>query len=404
MLKDFESRAARQLHDGESFVLDAPTNIPAVWGRDTDVLWAQGEHVIIAGPQGVGKSAILEQLLLRRIGAVDPSLLEFPVTPGDRPALYIAADRPQQIARSFRRMVNDQHADILRDRLKIWAGPLPFNLVKTPEALCEMAEILDVGTVFIDSLKDIASPLSNDDVGAAVNLAFGTVIAAGIELCTAHHNRKATADNRKPTTLADVYGSVWITSGAGSVISLWGDAGDPLVELTHLKQPAEDVGPLDLEHDHAAGSTRLRERATVWGLLQASGTHGVTAPDAAAAVYDHSPTKAEIEKIRRRLQKLADNGQATPVKGTLRTDPVRFHPNNTVEHRGGPRGAPRTLHAPPRTPENTDHAHYTQKTVPPLLKEEAERGAKTWSTNDPHNGFSDTEIEALETASQEMAS
>jgi energy-coupling factor transporter ATP-binding protein EcfA2 len=376
MLKDFQAKADRQLHDGDSFVLNAPTTVPSVWGRDTDVLWSQGEHVIICGPQGVGKSSLMQQLSLARADALEPSRLDFPVTPADRPMLYVAADRPQQSAQSLRRIVNDDRADVLRDRLKIWAGPLPFNLVKTPEALCEMAEILGVGTVFIDSLKDIASPLSNDDVGAAVNLAFGTVIAASIELCSTHHNRKATADNRKPATLADVYGSTWITSGAGSVISLWGDAGDPLVEL---KQPADEVGPLNIEHDHTAGTTRLLERPTPWSALQASGTKGITAPDVAEAVYGRNPTRSQIEKIRRRLQKLADKGQATASKGTLRTDPVRFHPNNTVELRVVPRVVPRPLHGATRTPVNTDHADYTLQTVPPLLKEEAERVAKTCS-------------------------
>jgi hypothetical protein len=34
-----------------------------------------------------------------------------------------------------------------------------------------------------------------------------------------------------------------ITAGAGSVVLLWGAAGDPIVEWRHLKQPAAEVGP-----------------------------------------------------------------------------------------------------------------------------------------------------------------
>src|SRR5688500_9512898 len=42
-------------------------------------------------------------------------------------------------------------------------------------------------------------------------------------------------------------------AGAGSVILLWGEPGGALVDLTHLKQPAGDVGPLRVFHDHATG-------------------------------------------------------------------------------------------------------------------------------------------------------
>ena len=92
----------------------------------------------------------------------------------------------------------------------------------------------------------MAAPLSNDDVGSAVNRAIAGVIAQEIEFAGNHHQRKATSENKKPTSLNDVFGSVWITAGAGSVILLWGEAGDPIVELTHLKQPADEVGPLEL--------------------------------------------------------------------------------------------------------------------------------------------------------------
>ena len=237
-----------------------------------------------------------------------------------------------------------------------------------------MCEAYGAGTLFIDSDKDIASPLTDDAVGAALNRARGACIAAGIEYCELHHNRKANADNRKPSTLADVYGSVWITAGSGSVISLWGDAGDPIVELAHLKQPAEDIGPLELEHDHVHGRTTLRDRPTVESVLDSAGSLGATAPDTAIAVYGPNPTKAQVEKVRRRLQRLADDGQAVPEKGVLRTDPTTYR-KATVEHRGAPRGAPRDLHAAPRTPENTDHGRSTDPDCsPPPLEGGVVRG------------------------------
>jgi replicative DNA helicase len=388
--------AQRQLRDGRSFVLEAPTTVPAIWGDDAEVLWAQGESLIVTGPQGVGKSTLVQQLALARASVLDPTLLGFPVRPDERHVLYIAADRPQQIARSMRRMVRDDHADLLAERLKIWAGPLPFDLVISREALAIMASDLNVGTIVIDSLKDVASPLSSDDVGSGVNRAVGTAIAAGVEVVVIHHNRKANSENKKPSALADVYGSVWLTSGAGSVLSLWGDAGDPIIEVTHLKQPADDVGPFEIEHDHDLGTSRMLERQDVWTILQKS-TGGITAPDVAEAIY-RKPTRPQIEKVRRKLQRLCKKGLAKHHKGSLPTDPVVFRPlpsEGRVEPRVADRVGTRDLHARTRTPENTDHGSYT----PPELHEPLkERGVRVGQDGEEISAFSEATDEQEELA------
>ena len=50
--------------DGGTFILDIPEAIPALWGDGDDVLWAQGESLMIAGPLGLGKTT-LAILLMR---------------------------------------------------------------------------------------------------------------------------------------------------------------------------------------------------------------------------------------------------------------------------------------------------------------------------------------------------
>ena len=111
-------------------------------------------------------------------------------------------------------------------------------------------------SVFIDSLKDVAVGLADDEVGACLNSAMQHAVAEGIEVAAAHHQRKGQAGSR-PRTLEDVYGSTWITAGAGSVVLLWGSVGDVLVEAVHLKQPAAEVGPLRIDHDHNTGTTTV---------------------------------------------------------------------------------------------------------------------------------------------------
>lgn len=305
---------------GGSFFLDASDTVPALWGHDDQVLWAGGEPLLICAPPGLGKTTLAQQLVLSRLGALEPSLLGLPVAVDDRPVVYIAADRPAQAARSGHRMVTERHRDLLDDRLIVWQGPLPFRITEDPRSLRTWLVKLGAGTVVIDSLKDVAVGLSEDAVGAAVNQAMQHVVAAGIELVALHHQRKS-QDGRKPRALDDVYGSAWITAGAGSVILLWGEAGDPIVELLHLKQPASQVGPLTVHHDHDRG------RSTVPGpvdLLDLA-ARGITATEAAQRIYDtSSPNRNQVERARRRLEKLADLAQVTREKTRDATAPVTY--------------------------------------------------------------------------------
>jgi replicative DNA helicase len=295
--------------DGETFVFSESADVPAIWGTDARVLWAQGEPMMLAGPDGVGKTTLAQQLVRARLG-LSTDLLGLAVEPAAEPVLYIAADRPRQAARSFRRMTSDEDREILAERLIVWKGPLPFDLTSAPSALANFALELGVGTIFVDSLKDVALDLTKDEVGTRVNQAHQHVIAAGLELCDLHHQRKEMTGAAKPKRLADVYGSRWIVAGMGSVVLLWGEPGDLVVELLHLKQPAEDVGPLKVVHDHVRGRSSVHEGIDFEKLLAAA-SHGMTAKDGARAMSGvDPPTPNQVEKARRRLEKLIAQNHA----------------------------------------------------------------------------------------------
>src|SRR5690349_19894175 len=66
--------------DGAAFIRSVPDTVPAIWGRDGSVLWAEGEGLMLVGPDGVGKTSVGQQLVLSRIG-VRGSLLDLPVAP-----------------------------------------------------------------------------------------------------------------------------------------------------------------------------------------------------------------------------------------------------------------------------------------------------------------------------------
>ena len=302
-----------RLFDGISFSEEASQAGPAVWGDGERSLWAPGEPMMIYGPQGAGKSTLAQRLLLARAGVV-PTLLGLPVQPTDAPILYVAADRPMQLARSWRRMIAELDAEqrsAVRNLVRFWKGPLGFDIGAEPDRLLRFMVEVGARTFIGDSLKDLAVDLVKDEAGTRVNRAWQLLIAAGIEVVDLHHPRKAIAgEARKPKSLDDIYGSTWLSAGHGSVVLLWGNPGDPIIELAHLKQPQEEVGPLRVTIDHDLGGVDVFEGGDALAILRAARTP-LAAKDVARVLYSSSkPTDAEVEKARRRVERLVQGGVA----------------------------------------------------------------------------------------------
>ena len=298
--------------DGATFVRAVPDKVPRIWGDDDGTAQAKGEGVMLVGPDGVGKTSVAEQLMLARLGIRPPSLLGMTVEPAEGKLLYIAADRPRQAASSLRRMVTEADEATLRERLIVWKGPLDFDINESPKKLRAFVDTFEgVSDVFLDSLKDVADDLADNKVGTRVNQALQELIASEYELLVLHHQKKEQGGTAKPKKLSDVYGSRWLTAGMGSVLLLWGEPGDLVVELRHLKQPEGEVGPFNVLHDHVRGISTVRDRVDLLGAL-AIAPHGITVADAASLLFEKSaPSKSEIEKGRRRLDKLSDSKRVT---------------------------------------------------------------------------------------------
>jgi hypothetical protein len=367
-----------QLVDGATFVLSAPEQPPAVWGFGDQVIWAEGESLMIVGPPGVGKTTLVGQVVRGRLTGEDP-VLGFGITPTRSRVLYLAMDRPSQIARSLRRHFTEDDRGLLAERLRVWQGPPPSDVAKNTQVLVSLVKLADADTLVVDSVKDAAIGLSSDEVGAAYNQARQYVLAAGAQVVELHHIVKRGPNGAKPTQLADVYGSTWITSGAGSVVLLWGQAGDLVVELTHLKQPVSDVGPLHIEHDHDAGISTVfhgdsGEHTPLEVLLKANRRNGLTAGQAAQSVFGKDdPDANERRRAKRKLKELVERGVARehliPGKPSVwyfvdpTTDPTT--PDHGGAH-GGDHDPTTPDHSPTNDPTTPDREDPTTPT--PFIK------------------------------------
>jgi hypothetical protein len=295
--------------DGGAFLFDQQAVTVPLWGDGDDILWAEGESLMIAGPPGLGKTTLAQLTMLAQIGLGDGTVLGLPVALRDGPILYLAMDRPQQIRRSMLRMCKPEDRDVLAERVMIWKGPPPADIAQNPELLTRLALAAGASTVYIDSVKDAALGLSEDAVGAGYNRARQHLLANGIELLELHHTIKKSANGGPPAALADIYGSAWITAGTGSVVLLKGEAGDAVVKFKHLRQPAGEVGPLTLLHDQDAGRMTVERGIDLVELITVR-PGGLTAKRAAALMFDtDKPDKSQVEKARRKLDGLVKTGK-----------------------------------------------------------------------------------------------
>lgn len=307
---------------GGVFIFDQPDIIPAIWGSGTFVLWAEGESLMIAGPMGLGKTTLGGQLVRARLGLGDGYVLGLPVADSGGVVLYLAMDRPRQIARSLGRQFRGEYEREIADaRLVVWQGPPPGDIAQYPGLLLKLAQAAGADTVVIDSVKDAAVGLTNDEVGAGYNRARQLLIAAGIDLLELHHTVKRGANGGAPTAAADVYGSAWIANGTGSIILLSGDPGDPIVGFKHIRQPADEVGPWQVHHDQTAGRLTISESFDVVAFVADCGRDGATAIALAEALnpglewLDDRERNSAREKARRQLERLVTAGKLQRLNG-----------------------------------------------------------------------------------------
>jgi replicative DNA helicase len=290
-------------------IFDEPDLPAALWGRGAQVIAARGEPTMIYSPTGIGKTTLAQRVALAAIGIGDSHVLGFEVHPIDGRVLYIAADRPRQAKRSVRRMVTNDDRAVLDERWR-FESRRRFRIdPDEPDRLYNLAKQAEARLLVIDSLKDVVSKLSTDESGGAYNDAVQVCVANGVEVITNHHPRKAPSEGRSMLSLDDVYGSAWITAGQGSVIALQGVVGEGVARWRHLKVPAEEVGPFDVEFDYDTGTVKTIGHRDALDYLGQVGFEGATTRDVCKYVTGKAePTDAEIKRVSRRPKGYENDG------------------------------------------------------------------------------------------------
>lgn len=321
-----------------------------LWGRGREVVWSPGESLMIVAPTGVGKTTLAGVVTEALLGFRD-EVLGYPVRPAKGPILYLAMDRPRQVRRALARRFGKVDPAKLRGRLMVQCGPLMDDLLANPGMLLEIALAVGASVIIVDSVKDVALRLSEDGTGGAYNRARQLVLANGIEMIELHHQKKTGSAGGAPDSINDVYGSTWIGAGAGSVVLLWGAPGDAVVEFRHLKSPSGEIPKFRALIDNDSGDVTVYEQTDPLRELVRVGSLTATALALLVCECDR-PLANEIEKARRALRRLVEDGLATVEEATGDAPKGRaqqvFKPSEKARE-----ASPRANHAPSSEGEPT---------------------------------------------------
>ncbi len=88
---------ARTALSGDVFIFDDPKDVPALSGNGSQVLWAEGEALMVASLPGLGKTTLAGLLVRAQLGLGEGRALSLPVREISGTILYLAMDRPTQI-------------------------------------------------------------------------------------------------------------------------------------------------------------------------------------------------------------------------------------------------------------------------------------------------------------------
>lgn len=214
------------------------------------LLEQNGMIVVVSGP-GVGKTQLSLQFAISCVLGRD--FLKWKPTRKQR-ILFLSLEMGHAALKHFTSDMAQRYSETdleeLDRHLKIApiGEPLPLDNELGRTWLDAIIEEYKPDGIIIDSMGKVSnSSLTDEEKIKTLNAFYARLKKKyGVFIFFIHHNRKATDNNKKPTTLDDVYGNQYIAAETSTALNLWRTkdmrGSEPVIEITELKNRLSRMG------------------------------------------------------------------------------------------------------------------------------------------------------------------
>lgn len=202
------------------------------------LLQANG-YMLLTGPSGVGKTQFSLQMAIHM--ALGKSFLDYEFERPHRVVFFSLemglTDIKYFLSIMATGLTDEERLVLEKNLLLVPLGePLYLDSQSGQAIFANIVEQLRPDGVFVDSMGSVSTTELSSESTAKTLMDFNDRIRKSKNLFTwyIHHHRKATADNKKPNKLSDVYGNQYLYNRASSVYCIW--PGPGVIEVIPLKK------------------------------------------------------------------------------------------------------------------------------------------------------------------------
>jgi hypothetical protein len=204
------------------------------------VLHQQG-YLLLTGHTGVGKTQFCGDLANHLTLAQD--FLGKAVDTSPKRVLFVSLEMGLVELKWLR---GEQCKNFSEDQLKILEKnlkflpvgyPIYYNREENRRALEELVQKGQFEVVIFDSLGSMTEQELSKETDAKLLMDWNDHLRAelGISTIIIHHHRKAQTGNKRPSSIADIYGSHYFTARATTVMTLWDPKRSGIIEVSFQK-------------------------------------------------------------------------------------------------------------------------------------------------------------------------
>lgn len=200
----------------------------------------QTGYLLLTGHTGVGKSQFCGDLANHLV--LGSEFLGREVTQSHR-VLFVSLEMGLVELKWLRshqtKYLNDDELALLEKNLKFLpvGYPIYYNRDENRRALEELIQKGNFEVVIFDSLGSMTEQELSKETDAKLLMDWNDHLRAelGISTVIIHHHRKAQSGNKRPNSIADIYGSHYFTARASSVMTLWDPKRSGTIEVSFQK-------------------------------------------------------------------------------------------------------------------------------------------------------------------------